>query len=548
MPPHPRLLRRARRIVLSLAVATAALTPLSARADQPSRPAGGPVLVRTENGWVRGETTTEGRQFLGISYAQAPVGDLRWRAPRPAAKWKGVKDATRYGNYCAQNTYWAPGYDKQHTTEDCLDVNVYAPPPGPGGRHRGKLPVMVWIHGGGNIGGAGRDIVPDTFARRTHTVVVTLNYRLGAAGFLTLPGTTGNFALLDQQQALRWVRANIGHFGGDRTRVTLAGESAGGSAVCAQLASPGSRGLYRAAIIQSGVFGDCAGATRKKAVADGIAFAAKLGCTEPAGAADCLRAKPTKEILDAQRGTGPDLWRTTVGGRELPLQPADAFASGHAARVPVMNGANSKEGLVFAYDSFDRWGTPLSADTYPKALTSTFGEETGTRALDRYPLGAYDRPGYAYAAAFGDHLFACPALRINPRLAERGAVYAYEFADRTSPWFASLPQHSDFNFGATHAAELNYLFKPYGRSADLNTEQHTLSAQMTAYWGSFLHGSPPHAKGQEAMPEQGFRPGRVLQLRTASAGGNAATTTLRAEHHCGLWDAAPDAVRLRGTP
>ncbi|MFF4954904.1 carboxylesterase/lipase family protein [Streptomyces chattanoogensis] len=541
MPLPTRVLRRARRIALPLAVA-ALLTPVLAQAAQPAaagRPDGRALLVRTENGWVRGKATAEGRQFLGIPYAQSPTGGLRWRAPRPAETWKGVKDATRYGNSCAQNAYWAPGYEKQHTTEDCLDVNVYTPPAGPAGRERGKLPVMVWIHGGANIGGAGRDILPDTFARRTHTVVVTLNYRLGAQGFLTLPGTTGNFALLDQQQALRWVGTNIGRFGGDHTRVTLAGESAGGSAVCTQLASSGSRGLYRAAIIQSGDFGDCAGATRKKAVADGLAFAAKLGCTEPATAADCLRAKPAKEILDAQKGTGPDLWRYTVGGRELPLQPADAFTTGRASDVPVMNGANSKEGLVFAYDSFDRWGTPLTADAYPRTLTSTFGKKTGSQALARYPLSAYDRPGYAYAAAFGDHLFACPALRTSPRLAGRGRVYAYEFADRTSPLFASLPPHADFDFGATHAAELNYLFKPYGRSADLNAGQRALSAQMTAYWGSFLHGSAPHATGQPAMPEQGSRPGRVLQLRTASEGGNATTTGLRAGHRCDLWDTAP---------
>jgi para-nitrobenzyl esterase len=537
MPPHSRLLRRARWIVLSLTVAATALAPWSAQADQPSQSAGQPVLVRTENGWVRGEATAEGRQFLGIPYAQAPTGDLRWRAARPAADWRGVKDATRYGNYCAQNTYWAPGFEKQHTTEDCLDVNVYTPAVG---RHRGKLPVMVWIHGGGNIGGAGRDIVPDDFARRTGTVVVTLNYRLGAMGFLALPGTTGNFALLDQEQALRWVQANIGRFGGDRTKVTLAGESAGGSAVCAQLASPGSRGLYRAAIIQSGTFGNCAGGTRKEAEADGLAFAAKLGCTEPATAADCLRAKPAEEILDAQNGTGPETWHYTIGGRELPLQPADAFTTGRASRVPIMNGANSKEGLVFAYDSFDRWGTPLTADAYPKALTSAFGEQTGAKARDRYPLSAHERPGYAYAAAFGDRLFACPALRINPRLAQRGRVYAYEFADRTSPLFASLPQDVDFDFGATHAAELNYLFKPYGRSPDFNAEQRDLSGQMTAYWGSFIHGSVPRAKGQQAMPEQGSQPGRVLQLRTASKGGNATTTTLRAEHNCDLWDAAAD--------
>jgi para-nitrobenzyl esterase len=203
-----------------------------------------------------------------------------------------------------------------------------------------------------------------------------------------------------------------------------------------------------------------------------------------------------------------------------------------------MNGANSNEGLIFAYDVFDRVGNPLTAEAYPKALTSTFGEHTGAKALDHYPLSAYERPVYAYAAAFGDQLFACPALRINPRLAKRGRVYTYEFADRTSPLPTGIPAGTDFDFGATHATELAYLFKPFGRAADFNAEQRTLAAQMTAYWGSFIHGSTPRAAGQQTMPEHGTSPGQVLQLRTASAGGNTTTTTLRDVHRCDLWDAA----------
>ncbi|MEV7003683.1 carboxylesterase family protein [Streptomyces sp. NPDC093982] len=529
-----RFLRRALQLALSATVALVVLAPLPTQAVPTDLRTHAQVLARTENGWVRGDATDEGRQFLGMAYAQAPSGDLRWKAPRPVKNWHGVKDATHYRNYCAQNAWYHPDYKEQHTTEDCLDVNVYTPS---AATNVTRLPVMVFIHGGANIGGAGRDIVPDTFARRTNTVVVTLNYRLGALGFLTLPGTTGNFALLDQQAALRWVGANIGHFGGDHTKVTIAGESAGGGAVCAQLASPASHRLYRGAIIQSGAYFDCQGKTRETAVIDGLAFAAKLGCTKPATAADCLRAKPVKELLDAQSG-GPETWNYTIGGRELPLQPADAFTTGRASRVPVINGANSNEGLVFAYDIFDRVGNPLTADAYPQALTSTFGEHTGTKALDHYALSSYERPVYAYAAAFGDQLFACPALRSNPRLAKRGPVYTYEFADRTSPPPTGIPAGTDFDFGATHATELAYLFKPFGHTPDFNAEQRTLAAQMTAYWGSFIHGSAPHAAGQQAMPEQGTRPGEVLQLRTASAGGNTSTTTLREVHHCDLWDAA----------
>ncbi|MFF3246463.1 carboxylesterase/lipase family protein [Streptomyces sp. NPDC002870] len=539
MPLTLRPWRRVRRSLITLTAAALTLTCAPALASPPG-PAGSAAdsersLIRTDQGLVRGESTAGGRQFLGIPYAAKPTGDLRWQAPHRPANWRGVRDATRYGDYCAQNTYWAPGYATQHTTEDCLDVNVYTPSTA---ARASRLPVLVWIHGGGNIGGAARDIVPDTFARRTNAVVVTVNYRLGALGFLTLPGTTGNFALLDQQQALRWVQSNIAAFGGDPRQVTLAGESAGGGAVCTQLASPTSRGLYRAAIIQSGAYFDCAGIPREKAVANGLAFAKKLGCTVAATAADCLRAKPAKAILDAQNGTFLETWNYTVGGRALPLQPAQAFTSGRASHVPVLNGANSDEGLVFSYDSFDRWGNPLTADAYPKALTSAFGDATGAKALARYPLSTYPRPGYAYAAAFGDQLFACPALRTSERLANRGQVYAYEFADRTSPLFASLPQNADFDFGATHAAELNYLFKPYGISARLNAEQRTLADQMTAYWGSFIHGSAPSAPGQPAMPDQTSTPGEVLQLRTASQSGNTATSDTEAAHKCDLWDAA----------
>ncbi|MEU2718865.1 carboxylesterase family protein [Streptomyces sp. NPDC007205] len=535
-----KLLRRSRRVLLPALVAASALAPWPAQANQSNHlgaEGGGRVLVRTSSGWVQGKATDQGREFLGIPYAQAPTGALRWRAPKPAPGWVGVKDATRFGNNCPQSAFWIPGYEKDQTAEDCLDANVYTPP---ATRHTGKLPVMVFIHGGGNVGGAGRDIVPDTFARRTNTVVVTFNYRLGAMGFLTLPGTTGNFALLDQQAAMRWTQANIARFGGDPARVTIAGESAGGGAVCTQLASPTSRGLYRAAIIESGAFFDCAGKSRKDAVSVGLAFAAKLGCTHPATAADCLRAKPAKDILKAQQGTSIfHEWNYTIGGPELPLQPSAAFTAGRASHVPVMNGANSNEGLSFTYDSFDRFGHPLTAGAYPRALVSAFGQTAGSRALAQYPLGAYARPDYAYAAAFGDQLFACPALRTDQRLSPRGRVYTYEFADRTSPLSANLPQHADFDFGATHAAELNYLFKPYGLAAHLNPEQRALSAQMTAYWGSFLHDFVPRAHMQQTMPEQSAHPGYVLQLRTAPAGGNATTANLRAVHHCDLWDTAP---------
>ncbi|MGC9543665.1 carboxylesterase/lipase family protein [Streptomyces sp. UG1] len=505
--------------VALLALAAALIAP------SPAQAADSPV-VRTDAGWVRGETTAEGRQFLGIPYAQPPVGALRWKEPRPARPWHGVRGAGDFGNKCAQNASWDPGYERPSHTEDCLDLNVYAP------EDAARRAVMVWFHGGGLTQGAGQDVVPDTFARQTGTVVVTVNYRLGAMGFLATSGldgeardgVSGNFGMLDQQAALRWVRSNIGRFGGDPARVTVAGESAGGRSVCTQLASPTSKGLFRAGIIQSGAYEDCGGRTHETALAQGAAFAEQLGCSDLA----CLRAKPAAEILAAQDGFD---WAPVVGGAFLPRQPKEAFAHGAAAGVPVMNGANQDEGRLFAFARFDLDGTPLTADQYPTVMREDYGEE----ALRRYPLSSYPSPTIAYATAQGDHLFACPALRLDAALAGRGKVYAYEFADRTSPPFASLRNlGTDFDFGATHVNEVQYLFKHFGLQSPLNAEQRTLSRQMVQYWGSFIRDGVPRAAGQPAMPAGPA--GTVLALRTSSAGGNVLSATVHGEHLCNLWD------------
>ncbi|MGW0717763.1 carboxylesterase/lipase family protein [Streptomyces sp. NPDC002778] len=515
-----------RRVVTALAaLAAAVIVPAPAQAAEGQR---GPV-VRTEAGLVRGERTAEGRQFLGIPYAEAPVGALRWKEPRPVRPWQGVRGARDFGNKCVQGASWDPGYERPSHTEDCLDLNVYVPE---GSRQRA---VLVWFHGGGLTAGAGQDVVPDTFARQTGTVVVTVNYRLGAMGFLATAGlddaaqdgVSGNFGMLDQQAALRWVRANIGRFGGDPRRVTIAGESAGGRSVCTQLASPTATGLFRAGIIQSGAYDDCAARTRETAVEQGAAFAEKLGCATVA----CLRGKSSAEILAAQGGFD---WGPVTGGAFLPVQPAAAFASGTAAGVPVMNGANLDEGRLFAFGRFDGAGAPLTADRYPAVMRASFGEE----ALARYPLTAHPSPTIAFGTALGDRMFACSALRLDGTLAGRGPVYTYEFADRTSPPFASLRGlGTDFDFGATHVNEVQYLFKHFGLKTPLNAEQRALARQTVQYWGSFVRTGVPRAHGQPAMPEGG--PERVLSLRTASAGGNAPTTSVYGDHQCDLWDAEP---------
>ncbi|NGN67135.1 carboxylesterase family protein [Streptomyces sp. A7024] len=521
--------RRCLGVLLGLIAALAVVPLPAAHADGGGE---GATVVRTTAGAVRGEVTGLGRQFLGIPYAADPVGKLRWQPPRPHARWSGVRDATDFSNRCVQGSSWDPGYEQPTHTEDCLSLNVYAPKTKGAQRDR---PVLVWFHGGGLTAGAGSDVVPDTFADASGAVVVTINYRLGAMGFLSLPGLqeSGNYGMLDQQAALRWVRANAARFGGDADKVTIAGESAGGRSVCDQLASPGARGLFRGAVIQSGAYDDCNARTRAAADADGLAFAKKLGCEDAATVAACLRAKPAAELLKAQSGHN---WNPVVGSSFLPRQPAEAFASGEYPRVPVVNGANRDEGTLFAFGAYDGAGKPLTAEQYPAAIRNAFGAEKAEQVLRAYPLSAFKTPTLAYAAAVGDQLMACPADRLNSRIAGTAPVYAYEFADETGPPFASLRNlDTDFPFGATHVNELQYLFRHFGLEAPFTAAEKKLSRQMTAYWSSFVRTGRPTAPGLPAMPEQSRTPGKVLTLQTAPAGGPEVSGDFGKRHHCEVW-------------
>src|SRR5215471_7966207 len=290
----------------ALAALAWALLPAGASAtDGGSRSA----LVMTDEGAVRGTQTATLREFLGVPYAAPPVGDLRWRPPQPHARWAGVRDATSFGAHCAQGP---SAFGVASASEDCLFLNVFAP------ARRGDdvehgAPVMLWIHGGALVVGESDDYDPAMLVARG-VVVVTINYRLGALGFLAHPalaaesarGSSGNFGLLDQQAALRWVRRNIREFGGDGDNVTIFGESAGGLSVHAQLASPLSHGLFARAIDESGAYMPSQ-PSLATAEAAGSAFAANAGCASQTAA--CLRGLPVATILAKQTGgtTGPNV-------------------------------------------------------------------------------------------------------------------------------------------------------------------------------------------------------------------------------------------------
>ncbi|UQX11592.1 carboxylesterase/lipase family protein [Candidatus Mycobacterium methanotrophicum] len=495
-------------------------------------------VVRTPMGVMRGMVAADYRLFQAIPYAAPPVGPLRWQPPRPAAKWSGMLDATKPGPQCMQDT----GSD-QHagkaTGENCLTLNVWTPAPA---RGTGKRPVMVWIHGGGFVNGSGDIYNSRGLAAKGHIVVVTINYRLGALGFLAHPslgpgGNIGNYGLADQQAALRWVRDHIADFGGDPRKVTVAGESAGGMSVCDHLVAPGSAGLFRAAIIQSA---PCqAQADVATGARESVDYAASVGCRNPVSTAACLRALPAT-ALDrppwyVSLGDSDALSGPLTGTALLPDAPVPASAAGRAARVPVLIGVNHDEFTMFAALRYLKLGRGITAGEYPRLLADIFGAD-GAAVLAHYSLDHYGGDAsLAYSAALTDGLFSCVADRLADSLSQRGAtapVYAYEFDDPHAP--APNPFHLvHFPVGASHSLELRYLFK-VGGAPLLNPAQRMLSDQMVSYWSHFVTNGTPTATGQPAWPAKTGDAGENVWM-SLRPGSTRVITNFEEAHQCPFW-------------
>ncbi|HEY3709771.1 MAG TPA: carboxylesterase family protein [Amycolatopsis sp.] len=296
--------------------------------------------VEVRGGAVQGETHEGTAVWLGVPYAEPPVGGLRFRAPRPAPAWAGVRDATRFAARAPQPELTGRGFTGD---EDCLYLNVYAP------AGSGPHPVLVWIHGGGGVMGAPHQFDPSAYARRG-VVVVTVAYRLGVLGLLHLPGVSdGNLSLRDQVLALEWVRDNVGAFGGDPARVTLAGQSNGGRTVGTLLAVPAARGLFRQAIVQSGTGVGSVVHTPAEGAAVASAVLAYLDVP-----AEALAALPVKRILEAQQRVAAAsgtlvTYRVVVDGSLVPERPGEAVAGGAARDVPVLTGTTADEQDLFSW-------------------------------------------------------------------------------------------------------------------------------------------------------------------------------------------------------
>jgi para-nitrobenzyl esterase len=409
-------------------------------------------VVEVTQGKLSGLVKDGVQRFNGIPFAKAK----RWQMPEAADPWAGVRDATRFGAIAPQVKSASEGVlggtpGEQH--EDCLFLNVWTP-----ACDSGKRPVMVWIHGGAFVTGAGSvgTYNGKYLAARGDVVVVTINYRLGVFGFLNLrdasggkaPGT-GSEGIADQIEALRWVRDNIRAFGGDPNNVTIFGESAGGMSVGALLASPAARGLFHKAIPQSGAAD--IGMTRERSAQLAEMVLEKLGV-------DAMTAitLPGKTVLDAQaallatpNATGALPFGPTVDGDILPKRGIQMVREGNAAGVPVLTGTTRDEWKLFSLGM-----NPLTDERLGRYMAQRVGEENRERFLSVYSEGSLmDR----WEAFMTDHTFMAPATRLLDAQAPHAPAYLYRF-DWPSPALGG-------KLGACHAIEIGFVFGTYNEKA-----------------------------------------------------------------------------------
>ena len=521
--PATALLRKAFRFaVLACAVCTGAV---------PAHGASSPV-VEIDSGRIEGTVELEVERFLGIPFARPPLGALRWKSPVPAAKWRGVRQTTASHVGCvAPESDDGPARD----TEDCLYLDVYRPARAGAG---GRLPVMVFFHGGGNKWGA-----PDIYdgirmAREAHAIVVIPAYRLGVFGFLALPGdTAGDTALHDQIAALKWVRHNATLLGGSSDAVTVAGESAGGTDVCALLASPLAKGLFSAAIVQSGF---CYGnPDRQSAEAFGLAVAKQAGCTDVP--ARCLRALPTARVVAAWNAVWasgslktPLFPMTATGTAALPRAPLEAFAAGDRVPVPVLVGYDRDELRSFLWRDY-----PLAPERFNEIVRRAYGADADSVKAE-YPLSAGTDPLYTLGAIRSDQMIICPGFLTADALARHGPVSTFEFADRTAPPFRGLemrhPYPEGFEQGAGHTSELRYLLGYKAVAGELTASQAALADRMTKLWLAF--GRVPSSQTQE-WPDYSSSDRRTTVIALPAAHGIQSRTDAFDLHHCHFWSERP---------
>jgi para-nitrobenzyl esterase len=507
--------------LLSIALAAAlGISCAAVRADDSA------LVVKTAAGLIRGVARPgAGAEFLGIPYAQPPVGELRWRAPVPAQPWSGVREATKFGAACSQpllDGAWNR-YDVANSQEDCLFLNVITPA-WPAAK---PLPVMFWLHGGANLGGSASSELYKNGTLPEHGVVlVTVNYRLGVFGYLAHPALTaesphhasGNYGLMDQILALHWVRDNIAAFGGDPHNITVFGQSAGSMDTGMLMTSPLARGLFQKAIAESGAAfapGVPSAADAERMGAD--AFAA-LGAPANADGVDALRKIPASDLLrklgklaTAWPGFSPD-----IDGWVIPHPPAEVFAAGNETPIPLLLGTTSREfGISMPLDALRADIAKTDGDLAPQALAlyGIAGNDPGT------PDPLYGAPAAQWTA---DQLFHCPiTTEALWHSAAHNPTFEYEL-DRPIPGQEAQ--------GAIHSGDLPYVFGYYPKTSNIGGNfgavDFHLADQIETYWTNFARTGNPNSAGLPNWPALDAAHQSFLRF-TLDGGIVVATTPLR---------------------
>ena len=483
------------RMLVRLAMVAAVTIPSASSGQAQSA-----LQVKTASGVVEGKEMGPVHAFLGIPYAAPPVGDLRWKPPVPVAKWDGVRKATEFGSHCMQtNVYGDMVFPDPGQSEDCLSLNVWVPE-----KAQGKLPVMVWIYGGGFVaGGTSEPRQHGEILAQQGVIVVSMNYRLGMFGFFVHPElakesehhAAGNYGLLDQLAALRWVHDNIAAFGGDPGNVTIFGESAGSFSVSAQMASPLAKGLFQKAIGESGAAFSSRG-LRFAPLAEREQKDAKLA-SEQLGVSTLaeLRAIPAQKLLDAfskPGGPGAFSFGPDVDGYFLPESVPATYAAAKQNDVALLAGWNHEEEGLHPFPP-----DKSAMDT----LKATADKEFGARAaefLKLYPGETEEQAQRSMADFASDRFIAWGTWKWLEAEVKTGRkpVYRYRFDLSLPPDEKGQPR------GAYHSAEIEYVFGQLDSKTDVTwrPEDRALSAMMQKYWANFARRGDPNGPGLAKWP------------------------------------------------
>lgn len=465
-------------------------------------------IVRIDSGSIAGKTENGVREFLGIPYAAPPVGDLRWKPTQPAPTWDETKKTDSFGPSCPQPSLSSLGFtgemfmeDPGAMSEDCLTLNVWTA----AASQKDKLPVMVWIYGGGFFAGSSSEPRYDGVSlAKEGVVLVTFNYRLGPLGFLAHPalssesptGTSGNYGLMDQIAALKWVKDNIEEFGGDPNNVTIFGQSAGGVSVTALMASPQASHLFEKAIAESGgvpqQIRERANQVGKMESMEtqGVQLAGKLGVAQNDDAAKTLRAKSWQEIIDAASGGGWSAGGGTtdnlsVDGDVLVKQPWQVFMDGEQASVPFMTGTVRDESSVFAHTS----GID-TAEEFQAKVSSEFGPYSQS-ILQLYPINDITTPEQAAAQFIDDEFILTARDMVRAQARIQPGTYFYQFTQVSSKGRTN-------NMGAFHTSELPYVFHTPASAGGFDPTDEEVSRMIRDYWTNFAKNGDPN--GPESYP------------------------------------------------